>query len=121
MVKEAYIIQEDDRVPFTLSENVEVGDIIQFGTEMVAVAATSGLAGETITVYLAGQIVEAPAAEADGINVGDKLYWDHIDRVLTLKSDSNGDGTGTPYNPAGHAVTGKAANVAGSVRFTLNR
>ena len=118
MAKEAYIIMEDDRVPFTLSENVEVGDIIQFGTEMVAVAGTSGLAGETITVYLADQIVEAPAAEAKEIKVGDKLYWDHVNRVLT--TDAN-DGNGTNYNPAGHAVTGKAANIAGTVRFILNK
>jgi len=121
MAKEAYIVMEDDRVPFTLSENVEVGDIIQYGKEMIAVAGTSGLAGETITVYLSDAIVEASAAVADGINVGDKLYWNHIDRVLTLKSDSVGDGTGTPFNPAGHAVTSKAANVAGTVRFILNK
>jgi len=97
MAKEAYIVMEDDRVPFTLSENVEVGDIIQYGKEMIAVAGTRGLAGETITVYLSDAIVEASAAVADGINVGDKLYWNHIDRVLTLKSDSVGDGTGTPF------------------------
>jgi predicted RecA/RadA family phage recombinase len=121
MTKEAYVIMEDDRVPFTLSENVEVGDIIQYGSEMIAVAGTSGLAGETITVYLSDVIVEAPAKTDDGINVGDKLYWDHLDRVLTLQSDSNGDGTGTKFNPAGHAVTSKAANVAGTVRFILNK
>ena len=118
MAKEAYIIMEDDRVPFALSENVEVGDIIQFGTEMVAVAGTSGLAGETITVYLADQIVEAVAATDKEIKVGDKLYWDHVNRVLT--TDAN-DGNGTNYNPAGHAVTAKAANVAGTVRFILNK
>ena len=118
MAKEAYIIMEDDRVPFTLSENVEVGDIIQFGTEMVAIAGTSGLAGETITVYLTGQIVEAPAAEAKKIKVGDKLYWDHVNRVLTTDAD---DGNGTNYNPAGHAITSKEANVAGTVRFILNK
>jgi len=118
MAKEAYIIMEDDRVPFTLSENVEVGDVIQFGTEMVAIAATSGLAGETITVYLADQIVEAIAATDKEIKVGDKLYWDQVDRYLTTDAD---DGNGTNYIPAGHAVTGKAANVAGTVRFILNK
>ena len=120
MTKEAYIIMEDDRVPFTLSENVEVGDIIQFGTEMIAIAGTSGLAGETITVYLADQIVEAMAAEAKEIKIGDKLYWDHVNRVLTTDADDGGD-PAVKYNPAGHAITSKAANVAGIVRFILNK
>jgi predicted RecA/RadA family phage recombinase len=119
MSKEAYIVMEDDRVPFTLSENVEVGDIIQYGSEMIAVAGTSGLAGETITIYLSDVIVEAPAKSDDDIKVGDKLYWDHIDRVLTLQSDSNGDGTGTPYNPAGHAITTKDS--ANNIRIILNK
>ena len=120
MAKEAYIIMEDDRVPFTLSENVEVGDIIQFGTEMVAIAATSGLAGETITVYLADQIVEAVAATDKELKVGDKLYWNHLNRVLTTDADDGGD-PAVKYNPAGHAVTSKTADVAGTVRFILNK
>ena len=118
MNKEAYIVMEDDRVPFTLSENVEIGDVIQFGTEMVAIAGTSGLAGETITVYLSDQIVEAIAATDKEIKVGDKLYWDQVDRYLTTDAD---DGNGTNYIPAGHAVTGKAKDVAGTVRFILNK
>jgi len=118
MNKEAIIRQEADRVPFTLSENVEVGDILQYGSDLVAVAGTSGLAGETITVYVGDVVVEAVAATDKEIKVGDKLYWDHVNRVLTI--DAN-DGNGTDYNPAGHAVTGKAANVAGTVEFLLNR
>jgi len=118
MNKEAVIRQEADRVPFTLSENVEVGDILQYGKDLVAVAGTSGLAGETITVYVGNVVVEAVAAMDKEIKVGDKLYWDHINRVLT--TDAN-DGNGTDYNPAGHAVTGKTANVAGTVEFLLNR
>jgi len=118
MVKEAHIIMEDDRVPFTLSANVEVGDVIQYGTELVAIAGTSGLAGETITVYLSDQIVEATAATDKEIKVGDKLYWNQVDRVLTTDAD---DGNGTNYNPAGHAVTSKAKDVAGTVRFILNK
>lgn len=119
MNKEAYIIQNGyDRVPFTLSENVEVGDIIQFGTEMIAIAGTSGLEGETITVYLSDIVIESLAATDKEIKVGDKLYWNHVDRVLTTDTD---DGNGTNYNPAGHAITAKAKDVAGSVRITLNK
>jgi len=117
-MKEAYIIQEADRVPFVLTENVDVGDILRFGDDMVAVAGTSGLAGETITVYVGGVVVQAPAATDKAINVGDKLYWDHVNRVLT--TDAN-DGGSTNYNPAGHAVSAKASGVAGSVQFLLNR
>ena len=117
-MKEAYIIQEADRVPFVLTENVDVGDILRFGNDMVAVAGTSGLAGETITIYVGGVVVKAPAATDKAINVGDKLYWNHINRVLT--TDAN-DGDGTNYNPAGHAVTAKASGVAESVQFLLNK
>jgi len=120
MNKEAVIRQEADRVPFTLSENVEVGDILQYGKDLVAVAGTSGLAGETITVYVGNVVVEAVAATDKEIKVGDKLYWDHINRVLTTDADDGGD-PATKYNPAGHAVTDKAANVAGTVEFLLNR
>ena len=120
MAKEAYIVQEADRIPLELTGNADVGDIVQIGSDMVGVAATSGLAGETITVYVGGVVVEAAGALADDIAVGSKLYFDHVNRVLTLKSDSVGDGTGTPFNPAGHAITAKAANVSGNVQILLN-
>ena len=118
MAKEAYIVQEADRIPLTLTANVDVGDILQIGTDMIGVAATSGLAGETITVYVGGVVVEAEGALADEITVGAKLYFDHVNRVLTVKTD---DGAGTTYNPAGHAITAKAANVAGTVQILLNK
>ncbi len=121
MAKEAYIVQEADRIPLTLGSNADVGDVLQIGSDMVGVAATSGLAGETVTVYVGGVVVEVEGALADDITVGTQLYFDHINRVLTVKSDSVGDGTGTPFNPAGHAVTAKAANVAGVVQILLNK
>lgn len=121
MAKEAYIVQEADRIPLALTANADVGDILQIGSEMVGVAATSGLAGETVTVYVGGVVVEAEGALADDIAVGAKLYFDHLNRVLTVKSDSVGDGTGTPFNPAGHAISAKAANTAGTVQILLNR
>ena len=121
MAKEAYIVQEADRIPLVLSANVDVGDILQIGSDMVGVAATSGLAGETVTVYVGGVVVEAEGALADDIAVGAKLYFDHINRVLTLKADSVGDGTGTAFNPAGHAITAKAANIPGVVQILLNK
>ncbi len=118
MAKEAYIVQEADRIPLTLTANVDVGDILQIGTDMIGVAATSGLAGETITVYVGGVVVEAEGALADEITVGAKLYFDHVNRVLTVNAN---DGSGTNYNPAGHAITAKAANAAGTVQILLNR
>jgi len=119
-MKEAIIRQEADRVPFTLSEKVEVGDIIQYGSELIAIAGTSGLAEETITVYVGDVIVEAAAATDKEIKVGDKLYWDHVNRVLTTDAD-DGKSPAVKYNPAGHAITSKAANVTGAVEFILNR
>ena len=115
-MKEAYIKQEADRIPFVLDENVEVGDIIKFGSEMVAIAGTSGLAGETITVYISGVVAQGPAKTEDEIKVGDMLFWNADDRVLT--TDNGGD---TPNNPAGHAITVKAQDVAGVVEFLLNK
>ena len=117
-MKEAIIRQERaDRVPFTLSENVEVGDFIKFG-DMVAIAGTSGLAGETITIYVGNVVVEGIAADDKEVKVGDKLYFDDANRVLTTDDK---DADGNAYNFAGHAVTAKAANVAGTVQFLLNR
>ena len=118
MAKEALIVMEDDRVPMTLTSDVEVGDVIQYGTSKIAIAGTSGLAGETITVYLHDIVVEIEATTADEIKVGDKLYFDHVNRVLTKKAD---DGAGNAYNPAGTAITAKDADVVGTVQITLNR
>jgi len=120
MAKEAIEIQDGKTIDYTLTEDVSVGDVVPFGTGMIGVATVSGLAGETIALAIEN-VYQMPAATADGIGVGDKLYFDHTNRELTLKSDSNGDGTGTPFAPAGRAVTTKAANVAGTVNVKLNQ
>lgn len=118
MAKEAFVVMKDDRIPMTLTSDVEVGDVIKIGTNMIGIAGTSGLTGETITVYVTNVAVEIEAATEDEIKVGDKLYFDHINRVLTIKADNGAD---IKYNPAGHAITAKDADTAGTVQILLNR
>ncbi len=120
MAKEAIEIQNGEYIDYTLTGDVSVGDVVPLGTGMIGIATTSGLAGETIALEIE-DVYQIAAATADEINVGDKLYFDHTNRELTTKADSNGDGTGTPFAPAGRAVTAKAANVAGTVNVKLNQ
>ena len=108
MSKVARITQQADRVQMTLDSDVNVGDIVAIGADRVAVAATTALAGEENVYYVGGVVVEAPAGEA--VTVGDALYWDATNKVLTK--------TATDNTRAGYAVS--VTSGAGPVQFVLN-
>lgn len=108
MSKVARITQKADRVQMTLATDVNVGDIVPLGSDRVAVAATTALAGEENVYYVGGVVVEAAAGEA--VAIGDVLYWDAANKALTK--------TATDNTRAGYAVS--ATSGAGAVQFVLN-
>ncbi len=120
MAKEAVLYKDGEKVDFTLTSAVNVGDVVPLGLSMVGIASVSGLSGEVVALEVEG-IWEINAATADAVAVGDLLYFDDVNRVVTIKADSVGDGTGTPFAKAGIATSAKAANVAGTVLVAIER
>lgn len=110
MAKEAIEYQEGDVIDVTLAGDVNVGDVIPMGV-MVGVAVTSGLTGEVIAVKITG-VWQITAATADAIAVGDQLYFDATNRVLTTVS--------TAMTIAGKAISAKAGATAGTVYIKIN-
>jgi predicted RecA/RadA family phage recombinase len=110
-MKEAIRIQEGKKIGFTLTGATNVGDVVPLGTGMIGVASTSGLTGEEITLELEG-VYEVNAATADVVEIGDLLYFDVTNRVLTIVATNN--------VRAGRSLTAKAASVAGVVSALIN-
>lgn len=119
MAKEAIEYQKGQTIDLTLSGDVSVGDIIPLGLAMVCVAVTSGLTGEVIAVETE-KVWQVTAATADAVAVGDQLYFDAVNRVVTIIADSVGDGTGVAFAKAGKAVSLKTATVVGTVYVKIN-
>jgi len=118
MAKEATKIQKGAVVDYTASATIANGDVVPL-TDRVGVALGDAVAGDTISLELEG-VFEITAATADAIAFGDVLYFDHINRVATILSDSVGDGTGTAFVKAGIATSVKAASAAGSVYVKID-
>lgn len=106
-------IQEGRIIDWTNDTGVEVANksVVDL-TTCIGVAQTTIAIGDVGAVELVG-VYEETAATADAIAVGDQLYWDATNKVLTTS-----DGTGA-NTPAGMAVTAKAATVAGSVNVRI--
>jgi len=110
MAKEATEYQKGQVVDLVLDSDVNVGDVIPLKT-MVAVAVVSGLTGETIAAETE-KVWQVNAATADAVEVGDVLYFDATNRVVTTVDTSN--------TLAGKAMSAKAAAVAGFVHIKIN-
>jgi predicted RecA/RadA family phage recombinase len=110
MAKEAVEIQKGGVIEYTLSSDVNVGDVVPLGTEMVGIAVNAGLTGEEITLELE-KVWTIKAKDTDVIVVGNQLYFDVANREVTLM--------GTDNVKAGKAMTSKAA-VAGTVNVKIN-
>lgn len=110
-MKEAILYQEGEVIDYTLTGAVDVGDVIPLGTDMVSIASVSGLTGEVIALEIA-KVWQITAATADVIAVGDLLYFDAANRVLTTVSAG--------MVRAGRAISAKAAATAGTVYIKLN-
>ena len=111
MAKEAVEIQNGETIDYELTADVNVGDVIPLGSEMVGIATVSGISGETIAVEIE-DVFEIAAASADAISVGDLLYWDASNKVVTK--------TATDNTRAGRAVSAKGASTTGSVYVKIN-
>ncbi len=111
MAKEAVEIQNGVTIDYDLTADVSVGDVVPLGTGMIGVATVSGLAGETIAVGVEN-VYEIAAAAADAIAVGDLLYFDATNRVLTKTASGN--------VRAGRAVSAKAGSASGTVLIKIN-
>jgi predicted RecA/RadA family phage recombinase len=115
-MKEATLYKDGAKVDFTITGATNVGDVVPLGTSMIGIASTSGLTGEEIALDVKG-IYEINAATADTVAVGDVVYFDHVNRVITTATD---DGVGTNYARAGVAVSAKAGAVAGIVLVRID-
>ena len=111
MAKQAIEIQDGKTIDVVLGADVQSGDVVPLGSEMVGIAMVSGLSGETIAVKI-DNVFEIEAAAADSIAVGDVVYWDATNEVVTK--------TATDNTRAGRAVSTKAASTAGSVNVKIN-
>ncbi|WP_201353824.1 DUF2190 family protein [Hydrogenimonas urashimensis] len=111
MAKQAVEIQEGKTIDYDLAADTNVGDIVELGDGMVGIATVSGVSGETIALKIEG-VYEIAAATADAIAVGDELYFDATNGVVTKTSTDN--------TRAGRAVSAKAASTTGSVYVKIN-
>lgn len=110
MAKEAVEFQKGSIIDVTLTEDVNVGDIIPLG-DMVSVAVVSGLSGEQIAVEIE-KVWKINAKTADEISFGKTVYFDSTTREITTTAESN--------TKAGKSISSKAAATAGFVYVKIN-
>lgn len=104
----AVFVQNGDNIDLTATDAVEYMDVVPL-EDRVAVAMQDIPAGGTGTVALTGAYL-LPAATGAAIKVGQKVYWDSANSVIT--------GTATNNIFAGYAITAKAsAGTAVTVRL----
>jgi len=84
-----------------------VGNIVVFENS-IGIAQTEGIIGEDISVDTVG-VYELASADADLIGIGDTLYYDEANGLITIVTDTVGDGSGTLYPVAGTAWSTKGA------------
>lgn len=110
-MKEATLYQHGKTIDIELSGAVSVGDVIPLGTNGIGVACTTGLSGETIAVDIEG-VFEINAKTADAITAYGLVYFDTINREVTITATSN--------VRAGRALYAKAGGTAGTVYVKIN-
>lgn len=111
VVKQAVEKYNGRVISWTCIREVKVGDIIPLGSSMVGVTIQSGNLGEMINVEIE-KVWTINAATADAIAMGDVVYWDDTNKVITTND------TGNTW--AGRAMSSKSAGVAGTVDVKIN-
>ncbi len=98
----ATFIQKGDNIDYTAAADIGYMDVVPL-TDRIGVALENIANGATGTVTLTG-VFEFPAATGSGkaLTVGEKVYWDATNGVITS--------TATDNTFAGHAVAAKAAS-----------
>ena len=94
-----FFAQKGDNINFTAADAVGYMDVVPL-EDKVGVALENIPAGGTGTVTLTGAYI-FPAATGAAIKVGQKVYWDGTNSVIT--------GTATNNTFAGYAITAKAS------------
>jgi predicted RecA/RadA family phage recombinase len=100
----ATFVQKGDNIDFTAAADIAYMDVVTL-TDRIGVALENIANGATGTVTLTG-VFEFPAATGSGkaLTVGQKVYWDATNSVITP--------TATDNIFAGYAVAAKAAATA---------
>ncbi|MGA1846773.1 DUF2190 family protein [Deferribacter abyssi] len=81
-------VQSGDIINFTPSADVKSGDVIKMN-DRFGIAMTDIAAGKVGAVAVVG-VWEVPKATGEAWVVGQQLYWDNTNKVVTVS-----DGTGT--------------------------
>jgi predicted RecA/RadA family phage recombinase len=103
-----YRKHDGDTVTIVAANAVAGGEPVYLGS-IPGIAVSTVDAGELLAVQLEG-LFSATAASADTIALGDALYYDDTNKVVTTTD------TGKPI---GAAMSEKAAGVDGTVEFLL--
>lgn len=97
-------------MPFYLSDERLVGDVVPVGVSMVGIAVNSGLAGEKISLEIE-KVWTIKAKDSEAIAIGDVVYWDDTNKEMTKVDTDN------VY--AGTALSSKGTN-AGTIDVKIN-
>jgi len=100
MAKEAIYVMGDDRLDFTATADVKVGEIVPMGVVGVGVALNDIDTGKSGVLKTKG-VFNVVAKTGEAFTLWDVLYWDDTANVLTK--------TDTDNTRAGIAVVAKAA------------
>ena len=106
---EATFLQKGKVIDYTATNGLSVGQVVSL-TNIVGVALNDIASGAVGAVALEG-VFEMPAASGITAAIGDKLYWDDTNNLLTTTSTGNA--------VAGVTLTAKAT-AAANVYLKLN-
>lgn len=102
-------VQAGNVVSVTAPAPVSSGNLVKVGS-LFGVAVTDAGAGSAVELAVGGVFL-LPKATTDAIAVGDKVYWDNTNKVVTVTATNN--------TLIGVALSA-AGNPSGSVTIRLN-
>lgn len=71
-----------------ISSTIAAGDVVEL-TDMIGVAVSGGVSGDTIAVDICG-VFELAKTTGESFAQGQKLWWDEATKKLTTDSDPGG-------------------------------
>ena len=84
---EATFYQKGDAVEYTAANGLSVGQVVSL-TNIIGVALNDIASGASGAIALEG-VFQLPAASGITAAIGDKLYWDDTNNLLTTTSTGN--------------------------------
>lgn len=88
MAKQATYVMGDDRIDFTATADIKVGDVVPLGTAMVGIALTDIATGSTGVLKTEG-CWNVAAKTGESFAIGDVVYLDDVTNALTKTATSN--------------------------------